>query len=196
MSVGTARLVDGVDIRDHPAGRPYAYRPGVAEHPGGQAHLAIARVVNPAVIHRDIVASPRSEGPQISLSRSHTATASASRAYAGPLRDHRVSAGQSGADDGNRTRVFSLGSYFRRSAALAETAVRGVLGCSKSVIYQQHWYVRRPSQVRRRYGVGTAEVRWRWRYGRGTECAGSRSAHPPFLKSAQCRFESDWGHGI
>src|SRR6516162_7215932 len=41
--------------------------------------VPVACVAQLFIRHVNIVASPRSEGPQISLSRSHTATASASR---------------------------------------------------------------------------------------------------------------------
>jgi hypothetical protein len=58
-------------------------------------------------------------------------------------------------------------------------------------------------ETRLRYGCGSAVVRSRRGYGRGTAPPICVSAPPgvrakpsrPFLKSAQCRFESDWGHG-
>jgi len=91
-SVRTRCVVVGIHIANHPSGHPNDEWARSAEDSIRQMHVPVACVAQLFISHVNILASPRSEGLQISLSRSHTATASASRGYGtvtGPQRlDH------------------------------------------------------------------------------------------------------------
>jgi len=73
--VRTRCVVVGIHVANYPAGHLDDHRTRLAEHSIRQVYVAVACVAQLSVSHVNILASPRSEGPEISLSRSHTATA-------------------------------------------------------------------------------------------------------------------------
>jgi hypothetical protein len=73
----------------------------------------------------------------------------------GPVAEPALALVESGADDGNRTRVFSLGTYFQRRTSVLQGLLKGPVSRPKSPGHLRFRYVRHTLTVRCRCGCGS-----------------------------------------